>query len=114
MTDELKHTPTPWKFSLSIERDFLGIYPDTGKKEAPIAKMPEYIRKDVMAANAEFIVRAVNSHDEMLAALQDAESAISASISYYGTDAALSALKSVRAAISKAIGASPADERRQP
>ncbi len=40
---------------------------------------------------------------EMLAALQDAESAIAASISYYGTDAALSALKSVRGAISKAV-----------
>ena len=40
---------------------------------------------------------------EMLAALLDAETAIAASISYYGTDAALSALKSVRRAISKAV-----------
>lgn len=51
------HTPGPWKVANSVENDFVGIYPDTGKMEFPIAKMPEVAYKS-QAENARLIAAA--------------------------------------------------------
>lgn len=63
---ESKHTPGPWKACQSVEGDFLGIYPATGKMEFPVAKMPEYITDELNQANASLIAAA----PEMLGALK--------------------------------------------
>jgi hypothetical protein len=59
---------------------------------------------DIAAAEAK--KRLIAAAPDMLEALRSAEAVIEASISYYGSDAALSALRDARAAISKAEGRS--------
>jgi hypothetical protein len=53
-----KATRGPWKFCPSVEGDFLGIYPSTGKMENPIAKMPEYVNTEINVANGRLIASA--------------------------------------------------------
>lgn len=60
-------TPGPWKVCPSIEEDFLGVYPDTGKPEFPIAKIPEYIKPDTMKKNAVFIANSRSDIPTLLA-----------------------------------------------
>ena len=55
---DAEHTPGPWKSRSSVDGDFLGIYPDTGRPEFPIAKMPDYLKKEVIEANARLIAAA--------------------------------------------------------
>lgn len=57
-----KHTPTPWWHTQS------GIVVGDGRI---ITDCQESAPFDDMKANAEFIVRAVNVHDELVAALMD-------------------------------------------
>jgi hypothetical protein len=68
MSGERKHTPGPWKVAPSIEGDFLGIFPDTGKMELPIAKFSDIVRAEINAANGRLIAAA----PDMLAALKAA------------------------------------------
>lgn len=58
MSEQSKHTPGPWKVSPSTEADFLGVYPDTGRSEFPVAKLPEYIKAEIAEANARLIAAA--------------------------------------------------------
>jgi hypothetical protein len=71
MTNEIKHTPTPWFYNYQHD----GIYdaPDIRGESVCIAgikRIPDY------KANVEFIVRAVNSHDALVEALKDAHEQI--------------------------------------
>lgn len=54
------HTPTPWKVN--------GRWIETDREEG-IAKVGEWV-SPLSLANATFIVRAVNSHEELLEALR--------------------------------------------
>jgi len=67
---ETKGSALPWKACPSIEGDFLGIYPDTDRSEFPIAIMPTYVRAEINDTHADLIVRAVNCHDDLVAALR--------------------------------------------
>lgn len=44
-----------WKVARSIDGDFLGVYPDTGNKEFPIAIMPSYVKAEINEAHAKQI-----------------------------------------------------------
>ena len=59
------HTPTPWAIS-SVEDGGLSIVPKETPPHLTICLLPSapYIERDL--ANAAFIVRAVNSHDELV------------------------------------------------
>jgi len=57
---EAKATPGRWKACPSVEFDHFAIYPDTGKAEFPVAKMPDYIRTEVVQANADLIAHSRN------------------------------------------------------
>jgi hypothetical protein len=65
MTNEIKHTPTPWFYN--YQHDSIYDAPDIRGASVCIAgikRIPDY------KANAEFIVRAVNSHNALVAALK--------------------------------------------
>lgn len=51
-------TPGPWKACQSTDADFLGVYPDTGRPEFPIVKLPDYIKPEIAEANARLIAAA--------------------------------------------------------
>lgn len=66
-----KATPVPWKAVPSIEWDFFSIYPDTGKREFPIAAEPlldgkSYIDATWLQNNFALIVGAVNALPTLL------------------------------------------------
>lgn len=72
-----KHTPTPWK---AIKNScFWEIQPENRSDSDPYqigdvcASCPENDVHGLQQANAEFIVRAVNSHDALVAALEKAK-----------------------------------------
>lgn len=56
-----KHTPIPWRIFCGAEGDFIG----DKDKECIIT-----IDDDTISDDAKFIVRAVNCHDELVAALE--------------------------------------------
>ena len=56
-----KHTPTPWLMAVNESEGF-SLYGDNGK--AYLATIGNYLNDE---ANAAFIVRAVNSHDKLVA-----------------------------------------------
>lgn len=58
MADGTKATPGPWKFCPSVEGDILGIYPDTGNAEFPIAVMPDYRQRAINEANGPLLASA--------------------------------------------------------
>lgn len=63
-TQSAAHTPTPWH---------VGMNPGPivyGQKGEQIANCRDMLTNDECKENAAFIVRAVNAHDEMLAALK--------------------------------------------
>lgn len=106
MNNEVKPTPTPWRTS-AVGRDVYATHPNgdcaiciatCGGYEPSLAHFLEQAK-----ANAAFIVRAVNAHNDMLEALRFAEDALV----WYdeeGKVVAKNALKEVRAAIAKAEG----------
>lgn len=101
-----QHTPGPWKACCSAGGDFLGIYPDTGAAEFPVAKMPGIIRPGVNEANARLIAAA----PELLAALKEAVDLIvqvtqSRWSEWEATEA--ETVGDFRAAIAKATGGQP-------
>lgn len=70
-----QHTPTPWIFYGEEDGDTGVITCEVlGPTEGVVAYVndPSLGDDDVMIANAEFIVTAVNSHEELLEALEQA------------------------------------------
>lgn len=65
--DEMKHTPTPWRMEIEDE-GFISIFGSRLNQTCgdQVALTP--MKKDEDKANAEFILRAVNSHEALLAA----------------------------------------------
>ena len=98
---KVEHTPGPWKAYKNEEKQFINIFAKS-KKDGKIADRVAYVlgveypdtidRK--AEANAAFIVRACNCHDELLEALKDAKAEMLA----FSMDVP----KSVDAAIAKA------------
>ena len=73
---ELQHTPTPWRAigPSGAPLHDPGDYAIVDADEAIIAEAFLQVAKDTMhpaAANAAFIVKAVNSHDDLLEALKE-------------------------------------------
>lgn len=63
------HTPTPWKVDPRYCDDIIG---GDGRDVAETLLSAEYMRPaDERRANAEFIVRAANNHDGLVAALRE-------------------------------------------
>ena len=104
---DLKHTPTPWKldphlFGQIESQDETKLIARAGRVE-PVTDLDQCER----AANAEFIVRACNSHDQLVAALWHAEAALSSCYDMTqwpadGTTDQDKALSDVRAALAAA------------
>lgn len=65
--DKPKHTPGPYRVINSEADNRLHIAGKVGN----IATLPLFAAPDVVAATGVFIVRAVNCHDDLLAALKD-------------------------------------------
>jgi hypothetical protein len=67
-------TPRPWVAAEQLQTDYEGhwIYGDTGKMVAATTTEDSVEISEEERANAELIVRAVNAHDELVAALQTA------------------------------------------
>lgn len=98
-----KHTPIPWR----IERQSNGLYAvcaDLAKRHG--GSTPFSLATDIRVANAEFIVRACNSHADLLEALQRLEVASPGDLE----DPESPAWVFARAAIAKAGGKSTMDE----
>ncbi len=89
-----KHTPTPWSHWDGSNR--FGLY--IGVNYIPIGECGagSKITSEVTKANAAFIVRAVNAHDELVAALEEALEAL------MFTNARSTAATNARAALAKA------------
>jgi hypothetical protein len=82
---ETKHTPTPWRSSAEVTQEKnprrfeSAVTTDSGTiLNIPVAScaFPGLLRQEECEANAAFIVRAVNCHDEMADALAASKSAI--------------------------------------
>jgi hypothetical protein len=70
-----KHTPTPWQYQWvrwMNDVDLKIVDHKTGRVLAILNKPTPFLTVDEQEANAEFIVRAVNAHDELVAALKQA------------------------------------------
>ncbi|MCR4341905.1 MAG: hypothetical protein NUW01_18670 [Gemmatimonadaceae bacterium] len=101
MTD---HTPTPW--TAMFHETARQWYVDAGRRQFCLRTTSEAFPRDELDADAEFIVRAVNAYDDLLAALGVAEAALAVAASYRDTDQARinAALSDVRFAINEARG----------
>ena len=91
-----KHTPTPWK-SEKATNSFLGI-----NRNVPVGSRYTFrtIGHDAVAqANAEHIVRCVNSHDALVEALGD----ISDECNEYGSDNSIVIAMKKRANVALAL-----------
>ncbi|KKM99211.1 hypothetical protein LCGC14_1150040 [marine sediment metagenome] len=65
----MTHTPTPWSLDVWVAGDFIGI--DGNEKRRRVAMIKQVPRLDTAdRANAEFIIRAANSHEALLEALE--------------------------------------------
>ncbi len=69
---ELKHTPTPWQEFEPQTSKLLTIEDFKGNHIASIG----HRNSEAVAANAAFIIRAVNSHDALVEALEEAQTYI--------------------------------------
>lgn len=73
MAGEVKHTPTPWQVTEPADKmrgvTIRAVYPSK-----PIAEM--WWNGDDPEANAEFIVMAVNVHDELVAVVEACNDAL--------------------------------------
>lgn len=108
-TPETSHTPTPWE----LGADGRGIMADNQKLILHVkntgpehAGKPGHVSVRESLANAAFIVRAVNSHDELLEAAKNARNVLAAlavgDLKQVRADS--SALLALRSAIAKAEG----------
>lgn len=79
-----KHTPLPWILEhdtdegtlkiwagTAIEERYTGIYDSAGKIELYDCVYDDCESDEEMIANAEFIIKAVNSHKSLISALED-------------------------------------------
>lgn len=69
------HTPTPWlavKAPASEHKEGIHWYIEEGSQHATVATIYMLCTKEWTDANAAFIVRAVNAHEELLEALYQA------------------------------------------
>ena len=99
-----KHTPLPWHFQDEYIRADSENMDDSGNVVADVYCKPSTTHAEIMEANAAFIVRACNSHDELVAAL---ESMMPERIGYgqsMSIDMYLNAVDKARAALAKAKG----------
>jgi len=97
-----KHSPTPWRLStqdvcVAFDRTDEIVF-DTYGGEHP---------KEVEQANAAFIIRAVNSHDQLVALLKAADNKLHAMHHYHSGDAA-AAIHGLREKIATALAAAEA------
>jgi hypothetical protein len=97
--DKVAHTAGPVKACGSVDGDFFAIYPDTGRQEFPICKMPDFVRASVNKANAERIALTWNCHDDLVKALKWAEAALAP---FSKEPAEKSGINMMRAALAKA------------
>lgn len=67
---EQTHTPTPWRYCKTNGSPTSGQHMIAGSKPGYLAEIRDCGSGDV-SANAAFIVRACNAHDELVAALRD-------------------------------------------
>jgi cell division protein ZapA (FtsZ GTPase activity inhibitor) len=108
MSDRVMHTPTPWKTLkgrtvLHIMGAHHGVcqISTTGYKGSTRAELKEYAER--AEANAAFIVRAVNCHDELVAALEKARRQLHRCMTVSGNDTeyADAAVEYIDAALSR-------------
>lgn len=100
----MSHTPLPWIATdphrrVNPEGPFIG--PSDG---SPVAALTGYYGLDGIVANAEFIVRAVNSHDALINALEQIvdEKCDYMRINHLGDPETQHTIKAARAALSAA------------
>lgn len=89
-----EHTPTPWYAHQNQSRRTLRAVKD----DIYIGSFDYGVGRETMIANAEFTVRAVNSHDDLIAALN----AIAEGCSFPENDVQRAIRDRARAAIAKA------------
>ncbi len=101
MNNETKseHTPTPWKFKQEMKT---GMFLVIGPQNEDIAVVDEGFG----GGDTQFIVRAVNAHDDLVAAAQNARNVLAALITgdLKGVKADSAALLALRSALAKAEG----------
>lgn len=68
----MNHTPTPWEWVGDRAQGFILLGPDGSIGEVYICAEPSMCNAQ---ANAAFIVRAVNAHDDLIGALKTIEAA---------------------------------------
>ena len=95
-TQTAQHTPTPWDTNGFLSNDGIRIY----HRQDEVAHLSDIgLDQDVLEAHAAFIIRAVNAHDDLLAALKEARNFVLAT-----PFAAPTQLARIDAAIAKAEG----------
>lgn len=102
-----KHTPTPWNFGTTAPHQRIILGGDNRRYicNVQIHQTPRangLLDEDEREANAAFIVRACNAHDELLAVCKEIEDA---SVYWSEYDVPLGILHRLRAAIANAEGA---------
>jgi hypothetical protein len=93
-----EHTPTPWIFNEYEKWSDFTVWGDNGKI-AVVTELGDYLTYEQNCANARHIVRAVNAHDDLVAALE----ACLVRLDAHDSQSAPEALQA-RAALAKAKG----------
>lgn len=112
-----KHTPGPWEARWSVQRwaggrelntCVIGTPKDARGATHLVTRMDGPTSGDLAVdkANAEFIVRACNSHDALIEALEGLANRVDPGVKSrdFGIDSLVNALSAARAAIAKARG----------
>jgi hypothetical protein len=105
-----KHTPTPWrtgKFHMTSGSAADHVYSSQSKEpQEGIARCYGWVGEEEAQANADFIVRACNSHDELVEVVCDGAELISTIINgqVHPTDELQACLARYTAAAAKAEG----------
>jgi hypothetical protein len=81
-----KHTPTPWEQSDAFGATEVGTCVKAVADNNMIASCTGYYGRDGAIANAAFIVRACNSHDNLVDALQEAVDALAGGLWDFGPE----------------------------
>lgn len=74
-----KHTPTPWERCDAFGASAMGLNVKATGDDKMICSTTGYYGRDGAAANAAFIARACNSHEQLVAALEAARMVIETS-----------------------------------
>lgn len=76
-----EHTPTPWR-AMEMGSEGARLFQVTTDKRQAMKHIADVMARDTLTdfANAAFIVRAVNAHDELVEALEDARNVIKHSV----------------------------------